>query len=153
MAIHLVSTAFTEGGLIPNRFTCMGEDLSPPLSWSGVPAGTHTLALLCEDPDASAGIWVHWMLFNLPPDTSELHEGVPTSPNLQDGARQGMNSGHTIGYHGPCPPHGQSHRYIFRLYALDARVDLPASATRERFREAIEGHILDEGHLLGHFAR
>jgi Raf kinase inhibitor-like YbhB/YbcL family protein len=153
MSIRLVSMAFTEGGIIPRRHSCEGENVSPPLTWTDLPDGACSLAVLCEDPDAPAGIFTHWILYNLPTAASELPEGVPAQRELDNGAHQGMNSTHSIGYSGPCPPHGQSHRYIFRLFALDTRLDLQGTTDRDRLLQAMQGHILDDGQLLGYFAR
>ncbi len=148
MPITLTSPAFPDGDQIPERHTCDGADLSPPLAWSGVPDGTRSLALVCEDPDAPRGTWTHWLLYRIPPDVRALPEWVPTRPELDDGSRQGTNDFGAVGYGGPCPPSG-THRYVFTLYALDAVPDLPPGASKADFDAAIEGHVLDAGRLTG----
>src|SRR3989304_2756237 len=119
MSIQLTSSAFTDGSPIPARHTCDGPDVSPMLKWSGAPAGTKSFALICDDPDAPAGTWVHWVIYGIPPDTTDLPEGVPPDETLPDGSRQGKNDFGRIGYGGPCPPPGKPHRYYFKIYALD----------------------------------
>lgn len=153
MSIELTSTAFQPGATIPKQYTGDGADHSPPLRWSEPPAGTRSLALICDDPDAPRGNWVHWVLFNLPGQTQELAEGVPTTETLGNGAKQGKNDFGKIGYGGPAPPKGKPHRYFFKLYALDGSVDLPAGATKAQLVEAMKGHILAEGQLVGHYGR
>jgi Raf kinase inhibitor-like YbhB/YbcL family protein len=152
MAMRIESAAFSEGALIPRRHTCDGEDVSPPLSWSGVPEGAKSLALICDDPDAPGKTWVHWVLFNLPPGTRELPEGVPARANLSGGGMQGTNDFRKLGYGGPCPP-GGTHRYLFKLYALDAELALPAGATKAELEGAIEGHVLGQATLTGKYSR
>ena len=152
MTIHITSTAFSEGGMIPKRHTCDGDDMSPPLAWSGVPEGTTTIALICDDPDAPVGTWVHWVLFNLPEGTRELPAAVPPDKVLQNGARHGKNDFRRLGYGGPCPP-GGTHRYFFKLYALDSQIGLDSGATKAELLKAMAGHILAEGQLMGRYAR
>ncbi len=152
MEIEVKSEAFEEGGMIPKKYTCDGEDASPPLSWTGVPEGTEALALICDDPDAPVGTWVHWVIFNIPPDTTGLSENIPPERVLESGARQGRNDFGNIGYGGPCPPRG-THRYYFKLYALDKKVDLEPGATKDELLKAMEGHILAEGRLMGRYKR
>jgi len=154
MAIVITSTAFKEGDDIPAQYTCEGANMSPPLSWSGVPLEALSLALLMEDPDAPGGTYTHWMLLNLARDIDGLPEDVPADETLADGSRQLSNSFGNIGYGGPCPPPGNgSHRYFFRIYALDSSISLNKGAKREDFLNTIEGHILDEGQLMGRFER
>jgi Raf kinase inhibitor-like YbhB/YbcL family protein len=153
MSIELTSTAFQPGGTIPKQHTADGADRSPPLHWSEPPSGTKSLALICDDPDAPGGTWVHWVLFNLPSQTRELEEGVPTTETLGNGAKQGTNDFGNIGYGGPDPPKGKPHRYLFKLYALDVAVDLPAGATKAQLTDAMKGHILGEGQLVGTYGR
>ena len=153
MTIRLTSSAFTKGGSIPEEYTCDGVNVSPPLAWTHLPAATQSLALTVDDPDAPSGIWVHWLLFNLPPETASLPIGVPTTDTLPSGARQGSNDYGKIGYGGPCPPSGKPHRYVFTLYALDTLLDLPSGAMRRMLINAISGHILDQGELIGTYAR
>jgi Raf kinase inhibitor-like YbhB/YbcL family protein len=155
VAFILTSGAFAAGGAIPSRYTCDGADGSPPLAWSGTPAGTVTLALIADDPDAPSGTWVHWVLFNLPAATEVLPEGVPKTehPDGLGGALQGRNGFRRIGYGGPCPPPGRAHRYYFRLYALDAALPLKAGASREDVDRAMHGRVLAETTVMGTYAR
>ena len=152
MAIKVTSTAFAEGGMIPKEYTCDGADISPPLSWSGVPGEAKSLALICDDPDAPGRIWVHWVLFNIPLDPSELPAHVPADETLADGARNGVSDFGRFGYGGPCPP-GGTHRYFFKLYALDTMLDLSGRVTKNDLLSAMEGHILAEGQLMGKYRR
>ncbi|MGQ9541449.1 MAG: YbhB/YbcL family Raf kinase inhibitor-like protein [Armatimonadota bacterium] len=152
MDIRLTSTAFTDGGTIPQKYTCDGADVSPPLAWDNVPEGTKSFALICDDPDAPVGTWVHWVLFHLPADTRNLPEAVPPDKELPNGARQGTNDFRKIGYGGPCPPSG-THRYYFKLYALDTLLDLPAGISKAQLLKAMEGHVLAEGQLMGRYSR
>ncbi len=153
MTIRLTSSAFADGAAIPARHTCQGEDLSPPLAWSQPPVGTVSLALVVDDPDAPAGDWVHWVLYNLPGDATTLPEGVAKTLSPAGGALQGKNDFNTLGYNGPCPPRGTPHRYFFKLYALDRRLDLAAGATKANLLQAMRGHILDQGQLMGAYQR
>jgi Raf kinase inhibitor-like YbhB/YbcL family protein len=152
-AMDLHSPAFDPGGKIPVKFTCDGEDVSPALRWGKPPEGTAGFALIADDPDAPAGTWVHWVLYDLPPATRELPEKVPTEAVLTSGARQGKNDFGRTGYGGPCPPRGPAHRYYFRLYALDVKTQLRAGATRAELEAAIEGHILAQVELMGRYGR
>jgi Raf kinase inhibitor-like YbhB/YbcL family protein len=152
MTIKITSSVFTEGSMIPNRYTCDAEDVSPDLAWTGVPEGTKSLAIICDDPDAPMGTWVHWVLFNLPPDINELHAEIPLEKTLKNGARHGKNDFGRFGYGGPCPPSG-THRYFFKLYALDTRIKLESGITKAQLLEAMNGHILDEGQLMGKYKR
>ncbi len=151
--MKVTSTAFREGASIPKQYTGDGADASPPLSWSGAPAAAKSLALICDDPDAPRGTWVHWVLFNLPPNTAELPEGVPSQATLPSGAKQGSNDFKKIGYGGPAPPKGKPHRYFFKLYALDTMLDLPEGATKQDLEKAMKGHILGQGQLMGTYQR
>ena len=153
MSIELTSTAFQPGATIPTQYTGDGADRSPPLRWSEPPAGTKSLALICDDPDAPRGTWVHWVLFDLPARTRELEEGVAATETLPSGAKQGKNDFGNAGYGGPAPPKGKPHRYFFKLYALDVAVDLPPGATKARLLDAMKGHILAEGQLVGTYGR
>jgi Raf kinase inhibitor-like YbhB/YbcL family protein len=147
------SSAFGPGAALPKKFSCEGADASPTLEWSGSPAKTVSFALIADDPDAPAGTWVHWVLWNLPADARSLAEGVPRLEQLDDGARQGRNDFSKIGYNGPCPPPGKTHRYFFRLYALDAKLDLAPGATRQELDAAMQGHILAKAEYMGTFRR
>lgn len=150
--LALASPAFAAGGEIPRKYTCDGEDISPPLEWGAPPAGTRGLALIMDDPDAPAGTWDHWLLYNLPADARGLPEGVSPDATRPDGGRHGKNSWGRLGYGGPCPPSGQ-HRYFFRLYALDIPLDLPAGANKAQLLAAMSGHILAQGELMGTYRR
>jgi len=147
MTIQLTSSAFKEGGDIPRRHTCDGEDLSPSLSWTGIPAGTHSLALIVDDPDAPRGDWVHWVLVDLLPDLNGLPEGVAGTGTA------GKNDFDRLGYGGPCPPRGSNHRYYFKLYALDQTLGLKPGATKVDVETAMTGHILAKGQLTGRYGR
>ena len=152
MTFRLTSTAFAEGGAIPRGYTCEGRDISPPLAWSGAPAGTRTLALIVDDPDAPDPAapkmtWVHWVLVDIPPAAPAIAEGAPPPA----GAKEGLNDWGRSGYGGPCPPIGR-HRYFFKLYALDTALDLerPTKAELER---AMKGHVLAEAQLVGTYQK
>jgi Raf kinase inhibitor-like YbhB/YbcL family protein len=152
MDIEITSSVFEDGGLIPANYTCDGEDTSPPLRWAEVPDGAKSIALVCDDPDAPMGTFVHWVLFNLPAETKELAEGVPSDKALPNGAKQGVTDFGRIGYGGPCPPSG-THRYFFKIYALDAELALKAGASKRELLRAMEGHILAQGQLIGKYRR
>jgi Raf kinase inhibitor-like YbhB/YbcL family protein len=152
MAITITSSAFTEGAMIPKKHTCDAEDISPDLKWSAVPQGTKSLALICDDPDAPVGTWVHWVLFNIPADVTSLPAGIPADAVLTDGARHGQNDFRKLGYGGPCPP-GGTHRYYFKIYALDTMLNLESGATKAQLLAAMRGHMLDEGQLMGKYKR
>ena len=153
MSFAIKSTAFTNGGEIPRKYTCSGSDISPPLSWSGAPANAHALALIADDPDAPAGTWTHWILWNLPAQSDGLAEGVPAKDVLDNGARQGRNDFNRIGYGGPCPPPGRPHRYFFRLYALAAPLELKPGASRSELEAAMKPHVLAQAECMGMFKR
>jgi Raf kinase inhibitor-like YbhB/YbcL family protein len=152
-AMEIKSGAFQEGGTIPQKYTCMGEDVSPALSWTDPPKGTKSLALIVDDPDSPMGTWVHWVLFDLSPDVKKLDEGVPPDGEVLKGAKQGRNDFGNLGYGGPCPPPGPPHRYNFKLYALDIKPTLSVGATKAELLMAMEGHILGEAKLMGRFGR
>ncbi len=153
MAFELSSPAFRENEVVPGKYTCDGEDLSVPLRWTELPPGTKSFALISDDPDAPVGTWVHWVLYDLPADTRELAEGLPGSETLSNGAKQGLTDFRKVGYGGPCPPPGSYHRYFFKIYALDATLDLPPRATKAKVLEAMKGHILAEAQLIGRYKR
>ena len=154
MAFTLTSTAFRDGAAIPVKHTCDGLDVSPPLAWSGAPAGTRSFALIADDPDAPAGSWVHWVVYNLPAAVSGLPENVAKVEALDlGGARQGRNDFRRPGYGGPCPPPGPAHRYFFTLYALDTPLTLKAGAQRKDVETAMEGHVLGSAQLMAKYAR
>jgi Raf kinase inhibitor-like YbhB/YbcL family protein len=153
MKFALTSTAFEEGQHIPLDYTGDGKDLSPPLKWSDPPAATRSFALVCIDPDASRGIFTHWLAYNIPAAAHELSEGITHREGYPNGMLQGRNDVGHVGYNGPKPPRGQSHRYIFSLFALDCTLDLPAGARRIPLLQALEGHVLAEAQLTGHYGR
>jgi hypothetical protein len=152
MEIKITSPAFEEGSLIPRKYTCDGPNVSPPLAWTSVPEGTKSFALICDDPDAPMGTWVHWVLYNLPPNLPALPENIPPRTELDNGAKQGTNDFRKIGYGGPCPP-GGTHRYFFKIYALDTVLNLEARATKSQLLTAMKGRILAEGQLMGRYKR
>jgi Raf kinase inhibitor-like YbhB/YbcL family protein len=145
-AMSLTSPAFTENGQIPIKYTCKGENISPPLAIGNVPPGTQSVALIMHDPDAPTGDWVHWTLWNIPAESRDIAERT-----VPAGAVQGTTSFNTIGYGGPCPPQG-IHRYVFDIYALNTKLDLPASTTRDQLLKAMEGHTAGQATLTGKFA-
>jgi Raf kinase inhibitor-like YbhB/YbcL family protein len=149
--MNLTSTSFQNQ--IPAKFTCSGAGISPQLAWTAPPAATASLALIVTDPDAPRGTWVHWVLYNLSAGTRALTEGVPGVGQLPDGALQGRNDFGEIGYGGPCPPPGSPHHYVFTLYALDAKLNLPVGATRAQVEAAMQKHILASGRLVGIYQR
>ena len=151
LELAVLSAAFAMGAAIPERHAC--GPCSPPLSWSEVPAGTQSIAVLCDDSDAPAGDWVHWVVFNLAPDVRELPESVARDGALPGGAIQGMNDYDRNGYDGPCPPPGRLHHYHFKVFALDARLALGASARKADLLQAMRGHVLAQGELVGTYAR
>jgi Raf kinase inhibitor-like YbhB/YbcL family protein len=153
MKIKLSSMGFVEGETIPKQYAGDGKDISPALHWSDPPPGTNSFALICEDPDAPRGTWVHWVLFNLPGDQRELAEALPAQEVFASGAKHGKNDFGNLGYGGPAPPPGKPHRYYFKLYALDTMLDLAPSATRKKLISAMEAHVLAEGQLMGHYGR
>ncbi|MFI5398578.1 MAG: YbhB/YbcL family Raf kinase inhibitor-like protein [Candidatus Binatia bacterium] len=153
MSMTLSSSAFKSGAEIPRRHTCEGADLSPTLAWGGAPAGTKSFALIADDPDAPVGTWVHWVVYDLPANTSKLPEGVPTTDTLSGGGKQGINDFRKTGYGGPCPPPGKPHRYFFKLYALDAPTNLKPRATKADVLRATEGHVLAQVELMGTYER
>jgi Raf kinase inhibitor-like YbhB/YbcL family protein len=164
--MKLRSPEFADGEMIPKKLTCDGSDSSPRLEWSGVPESAQSLALICDDPDAPMGTWSHWVVVNLSPQVTALKEGVPREKSiaatategsgLDDGsspvAEQGKNDFGNIGYGGPCPP-GGTHRYFFRIYALDSRLELASPASRAQVLKAVSGHIVGEGRLMGKYQR
>lgn len=151
LELAVLSAAFAMGAAVPDRYAC--GPCSPPLSWSEPPAGTQSLAILCDDPDAPAGDWVHWVVFNLAPDVRALPENVARDAALPGGAVQGVNDYDRGGYDGPCPPPGRLHRYHFKVFALDARLALDASARKADLMKAMRGHVLAQGTLVGTYAR
>jgi Raf kinase inhibitor-like YbhB/YbcL family protein len=151
-SMNLTSPAFSQGQYIPAKFSCNGADVSPALVWTKTPSLTKSFALIMDDPDAPMGTWVHWVIFNIPATAHALPEGIPTSENLPDGSVQGITSARKVGYHGPCPPSG-THRYFFKLYALDTMLDLSSSADKKAVLAAMEGHIIVHAELMGMFGK
>ncbi len=150
--MELSSSSFQEGR-IQKQFTCDGADASPRLTWTAPPAAARSLALLMTDPDAPSGTFTHWVLYDLPAGTRALDEGLPKQEQLPDGSRQGRNDFGRSGYGGPCPPRNAVHRYVFALYALDAKLGLPPGATRKQVEEALKGHVLARGELTARYSR
>jgi Raf kinase inhibitor-like YbhB/YbcL family protein len=138
--------------MIPVEYTCDGKDVSPPLTWTEPPAGTKSLALISDDPDAPAGTWVHWVVYNIPPAVRELQKGFPTDKKLPDGTLQGTTDFRRVGYGGPCPP-GGTHRYFFKLYALGSLLPLAPGATKAQLEQAMKGHIQEQAQLMGTYRR
>lgn len=154
MTLELSSPQFEPGGEIPARFTCQGDDISPPLRWRGVPSDTKSLALICDDPDAPGGSFCHWAAYNLPPppDLNGLPEEVPPGGEIPQGGMQGRNDFGEVQYNGPCPPEGPEHNYYFRLYALDKSLDLLPGANRQQIFDAMQDHILEHTEMIGRYA-
>lgn len=154
MSLTVTSDAFANGQSIPAKYSCVGKNISPTLAWSEPPAGTQSFALIVDDPDAPAGTWVHWVLFNIPPNTRNLEEDLPvTGKNADPNAIYvGKNSSGNTHYDGPCPPSG-THRYYFKLYALDTTISLLPGATKEQVLTEMKGHVLAQGELMGTFSK
>ena len=153
MAFTLSSKSFPSGGDIPKQFTCEGADVSPELSWTDPPANTQSFALIADDPDAPAGTWTHWVMYDVPSNAKELPEGTSKTPELPNGARQGRNDFGKTGYNGPCPPPGKPHRYFFRLYALDSKLNLKPGASKQEVEQALASHTLGKAEWMGRFKR
>jgi len=153
MAFTLSSPAFAANAEIPKVHTCQGADRSPALSWRDAPPATKAFALIVDDPDAPAGTWVHWVLYDLPAGSWQLPEAVPATDTVAGGAAQGLNDFRKVGYGGPCPPAGKSHRYFFKLYALDASTKLPPRASKTDVLRAVEGHVIATAELVGTYRR
>ena len=152
MAMAITSDAFAEGDTIPKQYTCDGADISPPLKWTGIPEGAKSLALISDDPDAPSGMWVHWVLFNIPPEIDGLPSNMPKSDTLDIGAVHGVTDFGRPGYGGPCPPSG-THRYYFKHYALDTLLNLSGQVDKKQLEEAMEGHVLESAQLMGKYSR
>ena len=153
MALELESPAFKNGEFIPAKYTCEGENISPPLEWKGAPDGTKSFALISDDPDAPVGTWVHWVLYDIPVSTKNLPEGVKKDNILTDGSRHGMTDFGRVGYGGPCPPPGPVHRYFFKLYALSGKLDLKPGLSKKTLLNAIKNHVIEETELAGKYKR
>lgn len=151
--IKIKSAAFEQEKPIPAKYTCEGEDISPDLEWSEIPEETMELALVCDDPDAPGGTWVHWVVYGIPADTGGLAESFPAVEQTEAGVLQGKNSWRKIGYGGPCPPPGKPHRYLFKIYALDKKLGLKPGAIKRTLEDAMKDHIIGYGELMGTYGR
>ena len=152
MMLQISTPAFDQGGSIPARFTCTGENISPALQWGEPPTGTQSFALIMDDPDAPMGVFVHWVIFNIPASSRGLPEALEAGARLADGTQQGLGSSRKHGYMGPCPPSG-THRYFFKLYALDSMLSLSSDASAGDLMKALSGHILVNAELVGTFSK
>ncbi|MCD6583975.1 MAG: YbhB/YbcL family Raf kinase inhibitor-like protein [Candidatus Omnitrophota bacterium] len=152
-ALEVKSSAFNNGEYIPSRYSCDSLNYSPPLEWEDVPPQTKSFVIICDDPDAPFKVWVHWVVYNIPSNRRKLEENIPHQGVLEDGTLQGINDFRRIGYGGPCPPPGATHRYFFKVYALDTVLDLKEGATKKEVLKKIKGHILDKGELIGLYKR
>lgn len=150
--MELTSSSFNHEAMIPAKYTCDGLNISPPLSWRNAPANTKSFALICDDPDAPVGLWVHWVFFDIPAAVNSLPEKVSRDEEIVGLGKNGKNTSGRFGYDGPCPP-GGTHRYFFKLYALDTTLDLPPGLTKEDLLKAMKGHILAETQLMGRYKR
>jgi len=152
MEITVKSPVFKDGEMIPLKYTCDGENVSPPIMWSEPPAEAKSMVLINDDPDAPAGTWVHWVVYNIPSTVNGFEENIPTGARTPDGALQGTTDFGTIGYGGPCPPSG-IHRYFFKVYALDIDLPFEEGATKKQVVDAMKGHILAQGQIMGRYRR
>ena len=150
--LEISSPAFKNNGIIPKQYTCDGANISPPLSWTGIPESTKSLALILDDPDAPGSTWVHWVIYNMPPDSKGLQEDVLPIQDMAHETKQGTNDFKKIGYGGPCPPSG-THRYFFKLYELDTKLNLESGATKKQLLIAMKGHIISQAKLVGKYKR
>lgn len=153
MEFKIESPAFRNGEEIPIKYTCQGDDISPPLEWKGLPEETEEIAIICDDPDAPLMVWVHWIIYGISPEKNGLPEAVPKKEILEEGEKQGKNSWGRIGYGGPCPPGGKPHRYYFKIYALDKKLDIEQGIKKKRLLREMEGHIIAKAELIGKYAR
>jgi len=152
VALQIKSTVFEQGEIIPKKYSCDGENVSPPLNWSDIPKGTKSFALILDDPDAPAKIWVHWIIYNIPADQRSLDEYIPDGERLANGALHGTNDYQKFGYRGPCPP-GGTHRYSFKIYALDSMLNILPGLSKQKLLSAMKGHVIEQGKLIGRYAR
>ncbi len=152
MELPVTSSAFGEGEMIPAKYTADGANVSPPLAWNSIPEGTKSIALICDDPDAPMGTWIHWVMYNLPGDLTGLPENVPSGENPPTGGKHGITDFGTYGYGGPAPPSG-THRYFFKIYALDTVLNLNEGITKAQLEQAMQNHILDKAELIGLYKR
>lgn len=152
MPIEITSPAFEDAGMIPYKYTCDGQNVSPPLKWHGIPQEAKSIAIICDDPDAPMGTWVHWVTWNIPVNSDGLAENIPIDKQLPNGTRQGITSFQCHGYGGPCPPSG-THRYYFKLYALDTELEIADTSTKDNLLNAMSGHIIAQGQLMGKYKK
>ncbi|HKK46577.1 MAG TPA: YbhB/YbcL family Raf kinase inhibitor-like protein [Balneolaceae bacterium] len=152
MALELKSTAFENGEFIPAKYSCDGTNVSPPLEWTDVPANTKSFALIVDDPDAPSKTWVHWVLYNIPVDNRKLIEDQPEGKKLTNGTLQGNNDFQITGYRGPCPP-GGTHRYYFKLYALDTILNIAPAGSKQQLLSAMKDHMIEQAELMGKYTR
>lgn len=153
MDFQIKSKAFENKVPIPSKYTGDGPDVSPPLAWTNAPEGTKVFVLICDDPDAPVGTWVHWVLYDIPADIHTLDEAMPKDGQVLGSAKQGRNDFGRIGYDGPAPPRGKPHRYFFKLYATDKETGLKPGATKDQVLKAIKGHVLAQTELMGTYQR
>lgn len=153
MDFQIKSKAFEDKAPIPSKYTGDGPDVSPPLVWTNAPEGTKVFVLICDDPDAPVGTWVHWVLYDIPVDIRALDEAMPKDEQVLGSAKQGRNDFRRIGYDGPSPPRGKPHRYLFKLYAMDKETGLKPGATKDQVLKAIKGHVLAQTELTGTYQR
>ena len=153
MKFEISSSAFSDGSFIPAKYTGDGPDVSPPLSWTNAPQGTKSFALVCDDPDAPVGTWVHWVIYCIPAGADGLEENIPGTDRVPETAVQGQNDFRRVGYGGPAPPPGKPHRYFFKLYALDTELKLEPGLTKAQLPKAMEGHILGTARFMGKYQR
>jgi hypothetical protein len=153
MAFKISSASFPNGGDIPKKYTCDGADISPELSWSEPPQGTKSFTIIAEDPDAPAGTWTHWVLFDVAEATTSLAENVNKIDELPGGERQGRNDFRKIGYNGPCPPPGKPHRYFYRIFALSEKLNLEPGTGKPEVEKAMEGRVLGQAEWMGKYQR
>ncbi len=152
MGIIFESPAFKNGQPVPKLYTCDGDDISPPLDWRNLPDSVESIAIICDDPDAPMGTWIHWVIYNISSENDGIAENIPKDKNPGGGIKQGKNSWGRIGYGGPCPPRG-THRYFFKLYAVDCILPLDAGATKMEVLEAMRGHLMGQAEIMGTYSR
>lgn len=151
--LRVTSTDITDGKVIPKQFTCDGGSVSPELAWAKAPENSRSFAVIVQDPDAPGGTFVHWLIYDLPPEVLGVKQGIAAKAQLPDGSMQGVNSGKGIGYYGPCPPVGKAHRYVFTVYAVDEMLSVPPGADEQEVMKAMRGHVLAEGKLTGRYGK
>ncbi|RMD45353.1 MAG: YbhB/YbcL family Raf kinase inhibitor-like protein [Aquificota bacterium] len=153
MGIVVKSSDFKNGGYIPVKYTCDGTDISPEISWSNFPENTKSFVIIMDDPDAPVGTFTHWIVYDIPANINKFSENFPKVADI-NGIKQGINDFRKVGYGGPCPPRGKPHRYFIKIYALDvSNLNIPAMSSRKTVEEAMKGHIIDEGYLMGLYGR